>query len=194
MYEYLFAVALLLTPPTEADYTQYDTPFMRRAIASVAVQFQILDKQEVKNDDFFAPRYRGHCSEAYRLDAFSQAIVDLQQRRQQLQAAPFIEESMRFPPRNVIDDMLAFNRKYMEWLKNFHAIAPAWKKREIDVVISETEQLYQVWFKLREAQNGIYYVQVRRQMFSELRDLVGMRAFYSGELPPHVPIWRFESR
>jgi hypothetical protein len=33
-------------------------------------------------------------------------------------------------------------------------------------------------------------LQVRGQALQELRQLVGARAYYTAQLPPHVPLWR----
>ena len=44
---------------------------------------------------------------------------------------------------------------------------------------------------VRDARSEYYYVTVRRQALVLLRHLAGNHAFYSGQLPPHVPIWRF---
>jgi hypothetical protein len=33
---------------------------------------------------------------------------------------------------------------------------------------------------------------VRRQALKQLRTLIGAEAYYTGQLPPHVPLWRFE--
>jgi len=35
-------------------------------------------------------------------------------------------------------------------------------------------------------------VTVRRGALKKLQDMVGSEAYFSGKLPPHVPVWRFQ--
>ncbi len=60
--------------------------------------------------------------------------------------------------------------------------------------IQETDRLYQVWDKVRDARCDYYYVTVRRTALKDLRALIGDQAYYAGDLPPCVPLWRFELR
>jgi hypothetical protein len=43
---------------------------------------------------------------------------------------------------------------------------------------------------LRDARCDYYYVAYRRQALQQLREAIGPQAFYSGRMPPHVPLWR----
>jgi hypothetical protein len=58
--------------------------------------------------------------------------------------------------------------------------------------MQEADRLYQVWDTVRDARCDYYYVTVRRQALKRLRDMLGSDAYYSGVLPPHVPLWRFQ--
>ena len=49
---------------------------------------------------------------------------------------------------------------------------------------------HRVWDKVRDVHCEYHYVTYRRQALQELRELVGPRAYYTGQLPPHVPLWR----
>ena len=62
---------------------------------------------------------------------------------------------------------------------------------ELRIALNETDHLYQVWDSVRDARCNYYYVTVRRQALKTLREMIGTEAFYRGELPPHVPVWRF---
>ena len=46
-------------------------------------------------------------------------------------------------------------------------------------------------FGARHAACEYYYVTVRRQALKKLKEMIGDQAYYSGSLPPHVPVWRF---
>jgi hypothetical protein len=100
------------------------------------------------------------------------------------------DEARRFPQRNLIEDFLSFNRAYRKELVEqlrLH-MGPV---EQLRTALSEVDQLYQVWSAVRDARCGFYYVTVRRQSLRELRELIGAEAFYSSQLPPHVPIWHF---
>jgi hypothetical protein len=110
-------------------------------------------------------------------------------RYHELVAAPPLRECQRLPERAVVEDMLAFNRIFQKDLKarleldRVHAV-------DLQAALEETEQLYQVWDAVREARCEYYHVTSRRRALQQLRNLIGMDAFYSGQLPPHLPLWR----
>ena len=62
---------------------------------------------------------------------------------------------------------------------------------ELREMLQEVDRLYNIWDTVRDARCDYYYVTVRRQALKKLRETVGDDAYYSGALPPHVPIWRF---
>ena len=63
---------------------------------------------------------------------------------------------------------------------------------EVRAILQETDQLYQIWDTVRDARCEYYYVTVRRQALKRLREALGDEAYFSGRLPPHVPLWRFQ--
>jgi hypothetical protein len=141
-YSYLFAFALLTTPPDVLELPEAArlhaplAPTMR----AMALHWELLDPREV-----------GYVLS--QSDDFAGDLKLLQGRVQDLGDAPAVAECTRFPTREMAGDLLAFNRAYRDGLTN---------RLTLD----------------------------RRQALQELRDLVGARAFYSGQLPPHVPLWR----
>lgn len=178
--EYLLAVALLTSPPGTAE--EMATPpvcsAVRTALQNVALQWEILDPREV--------RYV-----LTRPEDFAWDLKLLRQRYRDLAQAPPLRDSMRFPPRSVVSDWLAFNRAYREHLETRQSVDQAhwWELREI---IQETDCLFQVWDTVRDAQCDSYYVTVRRQALKRLRETLGPQGYYSASLPPHVPVWRFQ--
>ena len=116
------------------------------------------------------------------------------QRFQELgRLAPRLAEAARFPDRDMINSMLAFNRQYQQDLSTrltldlIHA-------EEVRTALLETEQLYRIWDTVRDVRCGYYYITVRRRALRDLRDTLGMNAFYGGQLPPSVPMWRLPWR
>ena len=115
----------------------------------------------------------------------------LRRRHGELKNVPSIADSQRFPERAAVNDLLAFNRAYRQHIdvRQPLELLNWW---ELRVALQETDHLYQVWDAVRDARCDYYYVTVRRLALKRLRDLVGEEAYYSSNLPPCVPLWRFE--
>jgi hypothetical protein len=159
------------TEPLDAFIT------VRPAVRDLALDWEILDPREV--------RYvltRG--------EDFSSDLKLLRRRCADLADAPPLYDCMRFPDRSLVNDMLAFNRAYRQHLDNRQAmeLSNSW---EIHEMLLEADRLYQIWDLVRDTRCDYYYVTVRRQALKKLKELIGDQAYYSGCLPPHVPVWRF---
>jgi len=179
-FDYLLAVALL-TAPVEAP-EPVTTPEVHAtllpSLQALALEWEILDPREA--------RYL-----LTRMEDFSSDLKLLRRRYHELADAPPLNDGLRFPDRAVISDLLAFNRSYRQHIDNRQALESThwW---ELNETLQETDRLYQIWDTLRDARCDYYYVTVRRQALKRLRDMLGEQAYYSGCLPPHVPIWRFQ--
>ncbi len=174
----LFAFALLVTPPDVLELpeaAQLHRP-LAPALRALALHWELLDPREV-----------GYI--LAQADDFAGDLKLLQGRFQDLAAAPALAECHRFPSREMVGDLLAFNRTYRDSLTNRLALDMI-HAEELRAALAETDQLYRVWDMVRDARCEYYYVTYRRQALQQLRDLVGDPAFYSGQLPPHVPLWR----
>lgn len=64
--------------------------------------------------------------------------------------------------------------------------AKEWWQRQAED--ADTRRL--VWYWLRIATDDAYGVQYRLSCLSQLRDRLGWRAYYQGQLPPPLPNWR----
>ncbi len=176
-FDYLFAFALLVSPPDLlelADASQLHGP-LAPSLRAIAMHLELLDARErhvLANPEEFA-----------------RDLKDLQERYQELGDAPSLAECRRFPNREIAGDLLAFNRAYRDSLSNRLAL-DAVHAEELRVALAETDHLYQIWEAVQNVRNETYYVKFRRQALQQLRQLVGAQAFYSGQLPPHVPLWR----
>src|SRR5271166_5583129 len=177
--DYMLAVALLAcgTEVGEIPQSWDGLATVRPTLQAVAVAHEVLDPREV--------RYVLTRSEDFVAD-----LKLLRRRHRELADAPPLQDCMRFPDRALINELLAFNRAYRQYLDNRQALEQAywWELRE---AVQETERLYQVWDTVRDARCDYYYVTVRRQALKKLRETVGEDAYWSGCLPPHVPVWRF---
>ncbi len=180
--EILLAVALLngTTPPELNDLKTFEAqfPMLRQTLLALAVDIEILDPREVRSTFSRAESIRGD-------------LEALQKRYQDLRDAPAAVDAFRFPERPMVNEFLVFNRAYLKHVEMRRPLeaAPA---ADLSTIQQEIEDLYRVWDTVRDARCEYYYVWVRRYALKRLRDLLGEDAYYRGELPPYVPIWRFQ--
>lgn len=113
----------------------------------------------------------------------------LHEKRRHFVSYPVLEECCRFPSRQVINDYIAANRAYSKELIARRQLDPI-HYEELGVAIYETDQLYHVWDLLRDGCCDYYYATVRRTALQALKETIGAEAFYSGVMPPHLPVWR----
>lgn len=170
--------AALLTAPKELPMPANQAPCieaLRPSLLALAIDAEILDPRERS----FVMTQDPICD-----------LAMIQGRNEELARAPQLGECQRFPERKIINDFLALNRSYRHDL-NARLAIDLIHGEELRTAIVETDQLYQVWDTVRDARCDYYYVTVRRQSLQLLRDLIGAEAFYSGQMPPNVPVWHF---
>ncbi len=178
-HEYLLALVLLTAPPETPVLSETAERFeaLRPTMQTLAVQWEILDPREV--------RYILSRSEDFPSD-----LNLLRRRQRDLADAPTLNDCMRFPDRATANDMLAFNRAYRQHLgvRQPLELVHWW---ELRIALQETDHLYQIWDLARDARCELYYVSVRRQALKKLREMMGEEAYFCGQMPPSVPLWRF---
>jgi hypothetical protein len=177
--EFALAFVLLTAPPgpPEADPAADQWPTIQKAVHNLAVEWEILDKNETK---FIFTRP----------DEFGKDLNILRRRYQELRGVPGAADCDRFPDRQTVGEMIKFNRAYRKSLESRLQLETD-RAEEIRSAIKETDRLYHVWDAVRDARCEYYYVTVRRQALKKLRELIGEDAYTAGELPPNVPTWRF---
>ncbi|VTR99920.1 hypothetical protein [Tuwongella immobilis] len=178
--EYVLATALLVAPPgtPELPPDANRWPAVQAALHQVAMEWEILDKRET--------RYV-----LARLEDYENDLNLLRRRHQELKDAPRVGDSNRFPDRSAVNDLLTFNRAYRRHLDSRQTIETD-RSSMLQLAMRETDRLYQIWDSVRDARCEFYYVTVRRQALKRLQELLGPEAYYSGNLPPHVPLWHFQ--
>lgn len=178
VYPYLIAVALLTNPDPLTGVE--DAAALHQALAptlqQVAIHWQILDPRETKHI---------LCDARH----FEEDLILLQKRCQDLANAPPVSECERFPDRELVSTVLSTNRSFRQELTERQQLDPL-HSEEIRSALQEADHLYRIWDAVRDARCKYYYVPVRRQALQELRELIGDAAFYSGQLPPPLPVWR----
>lgn len=179
-FDYIMALALLTAPVDrpEAELTPATFETLREPLQTLAIEWEILDPRET--------RYV-----LARPEEFNADLTLLRRRYQELADAPPWEDGVRFPDRVQINDLLAFNRAYRKHIADRRPVelAHSW---QLEAVLRETDQLYTIWETVKDARGECYYVTIRRQALKKLRELLGEEAYYSGRLPPCVPLWRFQ--
>jgi hypothetical protein len=182
LYNFILAAALL-TGKSPADLQNPAElkelfPALRPALVALALDLEILDPRETR----------------YVLANAEDAASDVQMLRrrfQELGDAPRVAEALRFPERTVINELLAFNRAYRNHVEVRQPLEMG-NGGYLRTAQREVDYLYQVWDTVRDARCEYYYVTVRRQALKRLKDMLGDDAYYQGQLPSHVPVWRFE--
>jgi hypothetical protein len=174
----ILAIVLLTVSPAEPipAIPAEGWPALRAAIQQFAYQWQILDPREER---------------LLHQDELAADLMVLRRRYRELADAPSLNDCIRFPEKALAMECLSFNRAFHKAIEKRlpleHDQAAALKE-----ILRETDDLYKIWDAVRDARCEIYYVPVRRQALKQLRTLIGAEAYYTGQIPPHVPLWRFE--
>lgn len=181
-YNYLIAAALLVQAPQETiDPVTMPSQEMfadvHEAMQNLAVDWEILDPRECRyilerEKDFYAD------------------LNLLRKRYQELADAPPLNDCWRFPSRPVLGEYLTFNRGFQQHLNLTLFASPA-RTEALKEMIVETERIYQILDKARDTQCEYYYITVRRYALKSLKEAIGDNDFYNGQLPDHIPFWRF---
>lgn len=181
--EAVIAVALLLSPAPAEETASNPTlaawgEALHPSLLALSIDAEILD-----------PREKGF---VLAIDVAGDLAM-LRRRACDLASAPQLEEAERLPDRKYVQDLMATNRCFRNHLSARLEIDLIYADDLRDAVV-ETDQLYDVWDTVRDARCEYYYVTVRRQALQLLRELIGPEAYYSGQLPPHVPVRHLSSR
>jgi hypothetical protein len=178
-HKFLLAIALLTGSDPLNGVEDSGAVFKSLAptLRQVAIGWQILDRREA-DEDILA-----------KADHFAEDLELLQKRLLDYSGAPAVAECERLPERDLISQYINLNRAYHKELSERLQLDQL-HSEEIRAALQETEQLFHIWDTVRDARCKYYYVTVRRQALQELRELVGAEAYYRGELPPPLPVWR----
>lgn len=121
---------------------------------------------------------------------FGKDLLYIRKRYEELAGAPPLHDGMRLPERQLINDMLSFNRTYRTYLVDLLEFYEV-DDDDIREAIKETDLCYKIWDEARDARCEYYYITIKRRALKNVRELIGDDAWNAGVLPPHVPVWRF---
>lgn len=173
----MLKLALILIVLTQEEPEPRLLMFLAPELKEILIKAEILDKRELR----------------YVLSKFDEVVSDwhmIQRRANDLKDAPYLVDHLRFTiDRSTVNELLLFNRAYRQHLDNCIPLYP--QDANLRLAREENEILYQVWDCVRDAKCEYYYTHIRRQALVRLLKTLGEKDFYEGQMPPHVPIWRF---
>jgi hypothetical protein len=154
--DYVLAVALLtaLADATDLTGSAEGWATLQPALQAVAVGWEILDPREAR---YVLTRPKD----------FAADLQLLRRRYHDLADAPPLQDALRFPSRDLINELLAFNRAYRQHLTGRQSLElTSWW--ELHETLQEADRLYQIWDAVRDARCDYYYVTVRSQALKKL--------------------------
>lgn len=202
MDELLIAFAILITPcdPTET-YQDFDTPIVRMAMNQWSVELELIDKN---SDVFYDPTEPSGCEpyeqhkyvfngfewQSVAINDFDSSVQLLQTIHKNVENYPKVFESGLFPDRKFVLDALSCNRVHRNLINDLKAVYPIWRHDVLNDTYRELIELDRIWtFLLYIDQESS--VTHQRYMLNELKNVIGAENYYSGRMPPAIPVWRF---
>jgi hypothetical protein len=153
-------------------------PELLQAIPEIAVEMEIMDPRET--------RYNFQKAEDFAAD-----LKTINSRYHRFKDAPKVAESLRLPPRDYVNELMRFNRSYHKNMQHY-AMVNLDRAELAQQIMRENDYCYKVWDAVRDARCTFYYITVRREALVTLKKLVGKENYDQLNLPPHVPLWRFQ--
>ena len=169
----MFSTAIALV----SIMTGVEAPCPREALYAVASELELLDERELK---LWGKPWTGFEANELKI---------LHERYEKLHDAPPACDAVRFPPRDICTEIIAWNNTYICYLQDRMKLFPAddW----IDDAIADSERIIAVYDLVRDCKCDYFYITARREALAELRNIIGSWDYYSGTLPPVVPVWHF---
>lgn len=176
-YEYLLQLGLsiaLLTSPAAPPPELFK--MVRRPLVDICLCCEVMDPREVR---YVLATQADFVSDLRMLKARAESLAD----------CPSVNASVIFPDRSIVNELLLFNRSYRQHLELCLTVHV--RNKFLTEAKEETDYLYSIWDKVRDARCEYYYVHIRRQALGVLMRELGPENFWRTRLPPHVPTWRF---
>lgn len=170
MWDYL--VVLYVLSPIEPPVSPQAAPEVWQALKDISLQLELVGPHENWASDFRSElRYVRH---------YARTLYD----------APPLADCDWLPPVWYAADCCRFNEQYQCHLQTQQMLLTH-RSEELGTTLGETRQLHNVWDSVRRASSTNQAWAYRRRSLQQLREAVGEESYYSGRLPPAVPMWRF---
>lgn len=170
MWDYL--IVLCVISPVEVPVSSQAPPEAWQALKNISLDMEVVGPHERWVSDFRSEmRYvrshvRGLCE------------------------APTINDCAGLPSADTAAECCRFSEQYQAHLQTQQLMMPH-KSEEISQALDEARRLHRVWCTVRRAGNSEESWVSRRRALEQLRETLGTEAYYTGKLPPCVPVWRF---
>jgi hypothetical protein len=170
MWDYL--VLFMIVSPIEPSVSPQAPPEAWQALKTISFHLEIVGPHENWASDFRSElRYVRHYARL-------------------LREAPPLMDCELLPPTWIAAEFCRFNEQYQCHLRGQRFVC-SHRADDICATLRETRQLHLFWDSARCATSSTQAWAYRRRTLKDMRDLIGAEAFYSGRLPPSVPVWRF---
>lgn len=173
--------SLLIYQPPDTPVDNDTVLSVRGEIVFILLAEQLIDEREIW--------YWG-LSRAGGRDCAVNDLNIARNRRVLLLGAPLVEDVYRFPSRTTAMSYKSVNRQIRQYAELME-MCQKHHETEWMVVIHELDALYELWDHVEDARCDYYYVTVRREKLKWLLDKLGPEDYYSTNLPPCAPYWRF---
>jgi hypothetical protein len=122
---------------------------------------------------------------------FRSELAYVRRHGRELASAPPISDALWLPPSAVAQECRRFNLGYQRCLELRRQVF-LHHQEEWTEALQEAQYLGEVWRRVETATCLTNSWVCRRRALQELRQILGSEAYYSGLLPPCVPVWRFQ--
>jgi hypothetical protein len=165
--------ALLIVSPVEMPVPHRAPGPAWQALKRVALQLEVVGPHERWIDD-----YRSE-------------VGYVRRHWRELLAAPPLADSLSLPSAGTMQEWRCFNLGYQRTLELRLPLC-LHREDELRAALREAQQLYEIWTLVDTATCPAKSWVCRRRGLEQLRELIGLDAYYTGTLPPFVPLWRFQ--
>jgi hypothetical protein len=125
------------------------------------------------------------------VDDFHSELCYVRRHWRALTSAPPLCDGDRLPPLPIIKQCRDFNHAYQRCLDLRRQVL-LYREAELTGALDEARRLCCVWSLMETAACPTQSWAYRRRALLALREQLGPEAYYSGEMPPCVPLWRFQ--
>ena len=184
--EITLALALVTAPGLEMPSPRYDPSQPPAPVSTQALQL-VSEALELSGDNerkwlFCVTDPHGGWNDAY------YPLRETRRRYEECRDCPPLCDAVRFPDSGLCRDMLALNREYQGWLEERQKLFPG--EEWIGEAIRECDECRQAWLLAEDVGRDYHSAYYIRKAMGQLRELIGPAAYYSGCLPPPLPVWR----
>jgi len=125
------------------------------------------------------------------IDDYRSELNYVRRHTRELREAPSLGDALSLPPSSVSREGRCFNLNYQRNLELRRNLA-LHRQEELDEALQDAKHLATIWALVDTAACSSQSWVCRRMALMRLREMLGPDAYYSGTIPPYVPLWRFE--